>query len=279
MKNWKKVLLACLCLAAAGTPAVSAVSVMASETTDIGEAPVVSGLQTVNGKIYYYENGKAVKKVWKKIGNAKYYFGKDGAAYAAGSDRNVLVKKIGGYYYGFNKKGQMLAGKFYNVKIKSGSKTVTYRYYFTSSGKAYAGKKTTYGIELAVKKINGKWYGFLENGRMAKGIYLNAKNNKLYYFNAKNGVYSSARSKKLNSAANKAESDARAVNYKPTAATMQSITALKNLLGTAQKTQQVDGCLIDASDGTECLIYYQNVVLDITRNYSGQESLISVMSR
>lgn len=262
MKNWKKVLLACLCLATAGAPAVSAMPVMASET-NIGEAPVVEGLLKENGKIYYYKDGSAVKKSWITVDGYKYYFGKDGVAYAAGSDRNVLVKKIGSSYYGFDKNGHMIAGKFQNVKIKSGSKTVTYRYYFTSSGKAYAGKKTAAGTEILIKKINGKQYGFLEYGRMAKGIYFNAKTNKLCYFNKSNGVYSASQSKKLNNAA----------KYQ------QNSAELKKLLGTAKKTEKVTGCYISASEGNEYLIYYDNVVLNVARYYSGKEIILGVMSK
>ena len=43
--------------------------------------PVLQGLiHDKNGHFYFYQNGKKLKNRWKKVGNNKYYFGKNGQA-------------------------------------------------------------------------------------------------------------------------------------------------------------------------------------------------------
>lgn len=111
-----------------------------SQPYSVQAAAVKSGLKYENGKYYYYEKGSKVKSGWrtvttkdskgKKVSN-RYYFGKDGAAYAGKKRSGVAycftVKKIGTKSYGFDYKGRMLKGiyvsaqeKFYVFDSKTG---------------------------------------------------------------------------------------------------------------------------------------------------------------
>ena len=81
------------------------------------------------------------------------------------------IQKEKGKIY-FYENGQRVRNTWKNVKEVKKGKTVVSRYYFGANGAAYAGKKV-FGVNVpAVKKINGKVYGFGTEGRMLKGIYV-----------------------------------------------------------------------------------------------------------
>ncbi len=107
-------------------------------------ASVKKGLKKEKGSYYYYVNGKQVKKTWKTIKGQKYYFGKNGKAYAApdrssqGYKKNIVVKKIGKYSYGFDSKGCMVKSGYYNNPDKFDSKGNTMTYYFDKKGRYQA---------------------------------------------------------------------------------------------------------------------------------------------
>lgn len=116
MKTWKKLLVS---MAVVLLMAVLPVSSLGSLRA---EAAAKKGLVKSGGKYYYYSGGKKIKKKWKNIKvkeNGKkvtyrYYFGKDGAAYAAkkvsGMKKNIVAKKIGSKTYGFDRYGHMMKG-------------------------------------------------------------------------------------------------------------------------------------------------------------------------
>ena len=92
-----------------------------------------NGLKKEKGKYYFYRNGKKQKNIWKTIkkGNKKYryYFGKNGAAYAGKVKNSRMVpsvRSIKGAKYAFDQKGRMLKG-IYAVNMKF--------YCFASNGK------------------------------------------------------------------------------------------------------------------------------------------------
>lgn len=113
------------------------VSIKAADTSD-----TKTGLVKEKGKYYYYvlnEEGQPEKVTnkWKtikitkngKTSTYKYYFGKDGAAYAGSVKIGVktpAVKKVGTKYYGFDVYARMLKGtyvindKFYVLNSKTG---------------------------------------------------------------------------------------------------------------------------------------------------------------
>lgn len=148
----------CVCMAQ-GTVLLAAVP------QTVQAATVKKGLKKEGKYYYYYENGVKVKNTWKtvkkkvsgKTVSYRYYFGKNGRAYAAPdlskSDRykkNVLVKKIGKYYYGFDRNGRMVTSGYYNNPQKYDRNGDTYTYYFDKNGR-YNSKKS-----LAIRKA-GKY--------------------------------------------------------------------------------------------------------------------------
>ena len=153
---------------------VYAVSVNAADTTQSGQATVKKGLVKEKGKYYFYEvkeDGTSVriKNKWKNVKDAKtkktyrYYFGKDGAAYAGSKDmfgrKKLAVKKIGGKQYGFDTNARMIKGVAASY-LDSGEKL----YAFNSKTGVYDVAKTkkirkAYGYEkkaAPLKKLLGK---------------------------------------------------------------------------------------------------------------------------
>ena len=156
---------------------VSVVSVNAAETTQTtqsGQTTVKKGLVKEKGKYYFYEvkedgTSARIKNKWKNVKDAKtkktyrYYFGKDGAAYAGSKDmfgrKKLAVKKIGGKQYGFDTNARMIKGVAASY-LDSGEKL----YAFNSKTGVYDVAKTkkirkAYGYEkkaAPLKKLLGK---------------------------------------------------------------------------------------------------------------------------
>ena len=119
-------------------------------------------IKSKGGKYYCYVNGKKVKKQWKTIKGKQYYFQKDGSA-------ATLSCKVGGKYYVFNKKGQLLTSgsatkkvvKIGKVRYQVNKKGIAVKgwskdkkYYFDKTGKCYTGTRA----------INEKFYVFATSG-------------------------------------------------------------------------------------------------------------------
>lgn len=155
------------------------VVITSSYTTEtVQAAKVKKGLKKEGKYYYYYVNGKRVKNQWKTVkvkSNGKtvsyrYYFGKNGRAYAApnlksdyGYKQNIVVKKIGKYYYGFNRYGRMVKSGYYNNPQKFDKNGDSYTYYFNAKGRLVSSKSkairkaAAYGKDAAaVRKILGK---------------------------------------------------------------------------------------------------------------------------
>ena len=142
MKKWKKLLIPALCAFMLQTPVITNAATANSNAVSVYKDPAVTtakknGIYTEKGKKYYYVNGVKKKNCWDK--SKKYYFGSNGAAYAApkvyGSKQNVVVKKIGKKYYGFDRNG---------CKVKKGvyaDKKGTL-YYFDKNGVRVTKKST-----------------------------------------------------------------------------------------------------------------------------------------
>ncbi|MDD7218459.1 MAG: hypothetical protein PUI16_00440 [Clostridia bacterium] len=162
MKKCSKILMLVFCLLMVQIPIITVAS---GETVQAATAK--SGLKKEKGKYYYYEKGKKVKNTWKTIKTRengktvsfRYYFGKDGAAYAAGASfgkYNVIVKKIKGVYYGFDTKGRLVKGIYVNgdnLKFYAFTKKGVY-----DSKKSSALRKAAqYGADgAALRKLLGK---------------------------------------------------------------------------------------------------------------------------
>lgn len=147
-------------------------------TAENVQAATKKGLKKEGNYYYYYVKNKRVKKKWKTVKTTsngkkisyKYYFGSNGRAYAArnlkkseGYNKNVVLKKIGKYYYGFDNKGHMVKSGYYNDPRKFDSNGDTMTYYFDKKGH-YNAKKSkairkagAYGRNAkTLRKILGK---------------------------------------------------------------------------------------------------------------------------
>lgn len=156
----------------------AAESTQTEQQTDV---TTVTGLQTVDGKKYFYDsNGEIVKNVFKTINGKKYYFGSDGAAVTG------QKKTISGKVYYFNSAGACYTGwKTISGKI----------WYFTESGSSMGARVTgwktigtkryylykTGGRAVGWTKISGKTYYFSEKGvlKVGKTNKVSAKATKL----------------------------------------------------------------------------------------------------
>ncbi|MDM8220656.1 peptidoglycan amidohydrolase family protein [Limosilactobacillus mucosae] len=154
------------------------------------------GLQTINGKIYYFNpwSGEMYAGKEAQINDKWYNFTSDGSA-STGFTKLTSGKTV---YY--NAQGQMQYGlQTINGKI----------YYFNPwSGEMYAGKEA---------QINGKWYNFTSDGSASTGftklasgktVYYNAQgqmqyglqtiNGKIYYFNPWSGEMYAGKEAQIN---------------------------------------------------------------------------------
>lgn len=169
----KKLMIFMLCLVLA-----QSVFTYFDKADHVQAATVKNGLKKEGSYYYYYNKNKKVTNAWKtvkvtangKTVSYKYYFGSNGRAYAAKdlkkSDnytKNVVVKKIGSYYYGFDNKGRMVKSGYYNDPLKLDANGDSYTYYFDKNGRYNAAKSKAirkagaYGANAAsLRKILGK---------------------------------------------------------------------------------------------------------------------------
>ena len=167
MKKWKKLLLPAMCVFMLQTPVIANAQVAGSSdgAAAVVENPVaaptpalLNGIIKKGSKTYYYKDGVMQKNCWSA--DKKQYFGKNGVAYAApkesGYKKNVVVKKIGKKYYGFDRNG-------YKVKKGVYADLKGTPYYFDKNGvrvakKSSQLKKASKYMENGVKlrKLLGK---------------------------------------------------------------------------------------------------------------------------
>ena len=134
MKEIKKKLLCMLCMIlAAGT----LFAVLPAKNVQAAEKKGLVYSKTKN-EYYYYADNKKVKNTWKTVNNQKYYFDKNGKAYAApkidGTNYNIVVKKIKNKYYGFDNKARMVKGLNCTIEGKN--------YYFSTKTGVYSSTTT-----------------------------------------------------------------------------------------------------------------------------------------
>ena len=146
MKKWKKLLLPAMCVFMLQTPVIANAEVAGSSdgAAAVVENPVaaptpalLNGIIKKGSKTYYYKDGVMQKNCWSA--DKKQYFGKNGVAYAApkesGYKKNVVVKKIGKKYYGFDRNG-------YKVKKGVYADLKGTPYYFDKNGVRVAKKSS-----------------------------------------------------------------------------------------------------------------------------------------
>lgn len=180
------------CLLFASVSAVYWLTPVSAEAADTNAAK--TGLVKEKGKYYFYvvnKDGKSEKitNKWRsvkvtsngKTSTYRYYFGKDGAAYAGSVKLGVktpAIRKVGTKYYGFDTYARMIKGiyvindKFYAFNSKTGvydsAKSSKLR-------KAYGYQKKA----ATLKKLLGK----PEKTENVTGCYGNGKEHILHYQN------------------------------------------------------------------------------------------------
>ena len=161
LKKSVKIILTVFCLLFVSVSVVSVNAAETTQTTQSGQTTVKKGLVKEKGKYYFYEvkedgTSARIKNKWKNVKDAKtkktyrYYFGKDGAAYAGSKDmfgrKKLAVKKIGGKQYGFDTNARMIKGVAAS--------------YLDSGEKLYAFNSKTGVYDVAMTKKIRKAYGY-----------------------------------------------------------------------------------------------------------------------
>lgn len=131
--------------------------------------------------VYLDNDGERVFNEWKRSGDFYYYLGEDGVMV---TDQLVHDDTLDAYYY-VNENGVRIMNDWKSipndegVQVGDNTPEVLY-YYFGSAGKAYRAGSD----DLSVKSINGKYYAFDVDGRMASGWqWINISGvDQLYYF-------------------------------------------------------------------------------------------------
>ena len=141
-------------------------------------------------------------------------------------------------------------------KVKNCWKKVNgYKYYFGSSGVAYAAPKTTGMTKNVVcKKIGGTRYCFNQKGRMVRnGLYADISGNAYYI---KRGQVVEAKTKKIQ----------KALEY------LADAKKIRSYLGKPSKTTASSSCFRDG--GTDLKLYYPNVMLALYRDDTNGQELV-----
>lgn len=261
-KIWKKAVMVLVCLLVLQAPAMH----LTAPVTAAAASKVKSGPVRENGKLYYYKNGKKVKSKWVTINGKngqpyKYYFSSSGAA-LMGTKSSPLLKMVCGKYYAFNWVGRRITNVWKKFKGGDGK---YYYYYFGSDGAAYTGSrdKDTRELNLAVKKIDGKTYGFGSVARRLSGTYV--KGNKFYYFNSSDGVYNASVTNRLRVAA---------LQGKPAS---ELKTLLAQYAGGIRKEQVFDGSCY--GDGEDVIWYYKYFMVSVFRPKNGPDIVMGIATR
>lgn len=192
IKKQVKMFLMIFCLLFVSASTFFWLTPVSTEAADTSVAK--KGLVKEKGKYYYYVinadgQSEKVTNKWKtvkvtkngKTATYKYYFGKDGAAYAGSVKLGVKTpafRKVGTKYYGFDTYARMLKGTyFFNDKF----------YVFNSKTGVYDSAKSlklrkAYGYEkkaATLKALLGK----PKKTQNLTGCYGNGKEHMLYYQN------------------------------------------------------------------------------------------------
>ena len=163
----------------------------------------VTGLQTINGKQYYFDNeGRQVKGHFVTINNQRYFLDGDSGEiarsrfvtennkwyYVDGNGKLVKgAQVINGNHYYFNNDYSQVKGAWANGRYYDGDsgQAVTNRFVQVGANKwAYLNQNGQKVVGL--QHINGKLYYFEGNGVQAKGKLLTYRGKK-YYFDANGG--------------------------------------------------------------------------------------------
>ncbi len=215
------------------------------------------------GTYYVKEDGKTVKANGIVKVDADYLYFQDGILQADYSG----IKKIeddDAFELYYLENGKAVINSWKSVTEKKGD----FNYYFGSNGKAYkaesiSGMRST---KVCIKTVNGKKYGFDENGHQAKGLW--STDTKLVFFNKKSGVYDKKKSKKYQKVVKQGKQSASLAKN------------VKKAFGKPSKIKTTNSCNpFDLSPGASLTnaklksykgynYYYKNIMISMTKNTS-----------
>ena len=183
-----------------------AVGFTVQATTVETQAAATTGFRTVNGKTYYYKNGKIVKG-WLTLGNNKYFLNtRTGVLYrgwqksAKGpmryfdSSTGVMytgLKRVGGKYYyfkpstGYTVSGFVRSSSTVVRYFSSGSYTMATGWMQNSKGEKWYFTPSNGVMYRGLKKIGSYYYYFDGTTGAAKSGFLTAANGNVRYFRGK----------------------------------------------------------------------------------------------
>ncbi len=158
--------------------------------------------------------------------------------------KNGLKKERGNYYYYVN--GKKVTNKWVSVSKTTNGKKVTNRYYFKSNGAAYRSPVDEYcTYNIAMYKINGKWYGFDHGGKLARGVRTDIQG-RIWVLDS-NGLLNSKKTVALRNAVKNND--------------LKTVSAM---LGKYEKRTITSSCL--QANSKDYGFYYHCVVLTVIRN-------------
>jgi glucan-binding YG repeat protein len=138
------------------------------ESAEESSEEILTGLQKIDGKYYYFDESGNKETGWKKIEDKIYCFKeKSGVAYTG-------RVKIDEKYYYFSSKGVLKTG-FQKIDGK--------RYYFQEKGKLGVIGSSLKGLN----EINGKYYYFKDSGEIFASGWKKIED-KIYYFQKKGNI-------------------------------------------------------------------------------------------
>lgn len=171
----------------------------------------------------------------------------------AATAQGLVYSKTSGKYYYYDEDGKKVTNDWRTAQNGQ-------RYYFGKTGAAYAAEVLPgYKYNIAVKKINGKYYGFDNKGRMVKGLYIKPNENGEgipYFFSKKTGIYSSSVTAKYR----------KAVKY------MTNASAIRNLLGKPKKTEKSSSCMM--INATDLLLIYSHYEVSLVRDNATKKEIV-----
>ncbi len=175
-------------------------------TTVETQAAAITGFRTINGKTYYYKNGKKVKG-WLTLGNNKYFLNtKTGVLYKGwqksskgpkryfDSKTGVMskgLKKVGGNYYYFKPStGYTVSGfvRFSKTVVRyfsPGTYTMATGWMKNSKGQKWYFRPSDGVMYRGLKKIGSYYYYFDGSTGATKSGFLTAANGNVRYFRGK----------------------------------------------------------------------------------------------
>lgn len=236
---------------------------MVNKPLPVNATELTEGYNPADSLYYVKEDGKLIKASGVVKVDQDYLYFEDGVMQADFSGLKK-IKDDDSFELYYIEAGKAVINDWRTATEKKGDFT----YYFGSDAKAYkadsiSGFRTT---KVVLKKVDGKQYGFDENGHQAKGLW--ATDSKLVFFNKKTGVYDKKKSKALQKIVKRGKKSTKLAG------------TVKKKFGKPVRIKTTSSCnpfdmSPDASINDSMLkrykgynYYYKNIVISMTKNTS-----------